>query len=134
MWLLAGAGFVSVVLAGCVNVPGMRNCVYVIIPYVITFGLGLSCVWAMFRLTGEREGKVKEYIYDAAVVKLPLRAAASAAFSALTFVLNIVFALTHGMGSPGTFFLFQGLLAVNSALSTILHGKIAKCRWDLPKV
>ena len=70
MWLLAGAGFVSVVLAGCVNVPGMRNCVYVIAPYVITFGLSLSCVWAMFRLTGEREGKVKEYVYDATVTRL----------------------------------------------------------------
>ena len=82
-WVLTALLTAVSVAGGCLPAPGMRNCFYVILPY-------LGVAWAAVRL-GTNWSAVREYVYERSVPVLPRRAAAAAVFAALGAVAEIVF-------------------------------------------
>ena len=91
---LSLAGFLA---AGFVRAGGMSNCIYVLVPYmaeaIAVFTLLLALGKALIK--GRR---LREYEYEASIVKLPVRALLSAVFSAVGLIGIIIFVIINGAG------------------------------------
>ena len=89
-WVLTALLTAVSVAGGCLPAPGMRNCFYVILPYLGELTCSLLVAWAAVRL-GTNWSAVREYVYKRSVPVLPRRAAAAAVFAALGAAAEIVF-------------------------------------------
>lgn len=97
LWAAAAAMLLCAVAGGCIPAPGMRNCAYVLLPYVGELLAAVSVVWAFAKLGGDW-ARVREYTYERSVTVLPRRAALAAGFSALGAAAETVFLLHSGGG------------------------------------
>lgn len=112
-WAMALALAALTVLDGCLPVPGMANTFYVLLPYAGELVSVCALVWAVGRMAANGE-KLREYVYEETVLKLPVRTVLAAAFAGLTGAGECIFLLLHGMngGAPlftGVFLLTQGV-------------------------
>ena len=84
-----------IVASGCLNAAGMRNCYYVIFPYIGEVSAFFALAWNAFKLLSKGE-RVKEYIYNIAYPRLPRAALAVAALAGSSLVCSLVFILLNG--------------------------------------
>ena len=66
------------VLAGCLPAPGADHAVYILLPYAAGLVAGVLALMAFIRLGLEKE-RLRDYVYDASVMKLPGRLSVSLA-------------------------------------------------------
>jgi len=64
LWIYAGWMLACVITAGCLPVPSMINCVYVILPFTVCFICAVSVIWGLARMT-YGGGMLRAYVYDA---------------------------------------------------------------------
>lgn len=114
LWVSGGILAASVAARGCIPAAGMVNCFYVLIPYIGELICTVSVIWAIIRQTANKE-PLREYVYNATVCVLPVRAAFSTGFAAAAFVGEIVYFAIHGFDAAVLAFLH--ILAVASGLT-----------------
>ena len=102
-------------LAGMVPAPGAMQQFYVLLPYAGALVAGISAVWALARMS--RGGaRLRSYVYEETVAKLPLRCLLTGVFAALAAVGECmdVF-LNGGQGAIWYAVLFAALAAAAAA-------------------
>ncbi|MDO4331105.1 MAG: hypothetical protein Q4C58_00265 [Eubacteriales bacterium] len=121
---LSAAAAAAAVACGCFDVPGMKNCFYVLLPYAGSLLGSVSVLWAVCRIL-YWGNPLREYVYHATVLKIPGRGLLTAAFTACTLAGEICFLLRNGTGDAGVlktalFFLLQaGVLAAALTLRSL---------------
>ena len=101
--------------AGMVPAPGAMQQFYVLLPYAGALVAGISAVWALARMS--RGGaRLRSYVYEETVAKLPLRCLLTGVFAALAAVGECmdVF-LNGGQGAIWYAVLFAALAAAAAA-------------------
>lgn len=101
--------------AGMVPAPGAMQQFYVLLPYAGALVAGISAVWALARMS--RGGaRLRSYVYEETVAKLPLRCLLTGGFAALAAVGECmdVF-LNGGQNAIRYAVLFAALAAVAAA-------------------
>ena len=101
--------------AGMVPAPGAMQQFYVLLPYAGALVAGISAVWALARMS--RGGaRLRSYVYEETVAKLPLRCLLTGGFAALAAVGECmdVF-LNGGQGAIWYAVLFAALAAAAAA-------------------
>ena len=117
LWLCCGLAVAATVAGGCIPVPGMSHCAYVLLPYVIAIIAAFSVVWSLGQLAAGGMS-LREYIYAATVRRLPRRFLITAVFSGLTVLGEGVYLILHGPGDRLGFavvFLVLGMVAAGAA-------------------
>ena len=74
-------GIGLMILAGCLPAPGADHAAYILLPYAAGVVAGVLSLLAFIRLSLEKE-KLRDYVYDSSVMKLPGRLVVSLAGSA----------------------------------------------------
>jgi len=94
-------GFVGVLagllLPGFVSVGGMGNCFYVLIPYMAEAISVFVTLYALFGMITGGE-KIREYIFEKSVKRVPGGCVCCAAFAAIGFVCSMIFSALNGVG------------------------------------
>ena len=99
----------------------MNNTFYVLIPWLLQFLSAATVVWAFARLAyaGRR---VREYVYEATVKKLPIRSLLTLIFCLATVAAEIVFISINGFGDRvAAAALRPSLSLINAGASLWLH-------------
>lgn len=117
LWLLAGLAMAAILIQGFLPVEGMRGCAYVVIPYAGALLSACSLLWALGRLSANKE-PLREYIYKATAAQLTLRSSLTAGFAGASFLGEGLYLLLHGLPSPAPSLAFLGLSLL--ALTSIL--------------
>lgn len=85
LWALCGGALAALAAAGMVPAPGAMQQFYVLLPYAGALVAGISAVWALARMS--RGGaRLRSYVYEETVAKLPLRCLLTGGFAALAAV------------------------------------------------
>ena len=85
LWALCGGALAALAAAGMVPAPGAMQQFYVLLPYAGALVAGISAVWALARMS--RGGaRLRSYVYEETVAKLPLRCLLTGVFAALAAV------------------------------------------------
>ena len=85
LWTLCGGALAALAAAGMVPAPGAMQQFYVLLPYAGALVAGISAVWALARMS--RGGaRLRSYVYEETVAKLPLRCLLTGGFAALAAV------------------------------------------------
>lgn len=115
LWALCGGALAALAAAGMVPAPGAMQQFYVLLPYAGALVAGISAVWALARMScgGAR---LRSYVYEETVAKLPLRCLLTEVFAALAAVGECmdVF-LNGGQGTIWYAVLFAALAAAAAA-------------------
>lgn len=130
LWGLTAALAAGALVPGLVRAAGMDNHFYVILPWAAELMAAVSVVWAMCRLSVGGD-PLRDYIFEATVAVLPLRAAISAGLAVLTLAGECVYLFLNGPGEklPGTVALVAAqAVLVLSALG--LRKAISGLRWS----
>ena len=109
LWALCGGALAALAAAGMVPAPGAMQ------PYAGALVAGISAVWALARMS--RGGaRLRSYVYEETVAKLPLRCLLTGVFAALAAVGECmdVF-LNGGQGAIRYAVLFAALAAAAAA-------------------
>lgn len=118
------------VVAGCVDAPGVSNSFYVIIPYTVSFVFGISTAWGMWRLTFGGN-PLRAYVYEASVVQIPIRTVGTMIGAGAAVLGEVIFLFRNGFaGKAGASILFLFLEATALVLSVILRKKVKKMAWE----
>lgn len=129
LWLLSAAGFCASLVNGCIPGTGMDGRPYVVLPYVAALIGSFSQLWAVGRLSGGGD-PLREYVYDATVKKLPLRAiltAVCAGVAILGELAGMIF--TPFSGKIPFAILFMALETVALAAAFLLRRTILRLEW-----
>lgn len=86
------------IINGCIPAPGMANCFYVLLPYAAQVVAAASLGTALFSMISAGN-PMREYQYEAAVKKIPLRAQLSAAFAGVNMLGEIIYLVQNGTGN-----------------------------------
>ena len=82
LWALCGGALAALAVAGMVPAPGAMQQFYVLLPYAGALVASISAVWALARMS--RGGaRLRSYVHDETVAKLPLRCLLAGVFAAL---------------------------------------------------
>lgn len=121
MWLCGLGLIVALIAAGCIRVPGMSGCFYVLIPYAACIVEGFRTCWALGRVTSNGRS-LKEYVYESSAKVLPRRAGTAAVCAGLSLAGELIFVLQNGFdGMAFGFLAFLILCAAEMAAAGILH-------------
>lgn len=127
-----GAGLVlmgSLAAAGCISAPGMGNCFYVLLPYAAALMSGVSTLWALCRLTSG-SNPLKEYVYEASVVKMPGRTVLTIFCIAMSMMGELVYICFHGIGEmTAGFCIFMVLNLLAAVCAMMMRRQILGMRW-----
>ncbi|MGM9521395.1 MAG: hypothetical protein ACI3VB_02835 [Oscillospiraceae bacterium] len=119
-----------IIACGCIPAAGMDNCFYVIIPYAAGLISAGSVVWAACRLASGGN-PMREYVYEATVLKLPLRCTVIFAFSILTFLCDVLFLILNGFdGKMTATIIFLAFELASGAASMWLKAYILGLSWS----
>lgn len=118
LWLSDGLAASAIVVQGFLPAGGMFGCFYVVLPYAGALLSICSVLWALGRLSINKE-PLRAYIYTATAQVLPLRSILAACFIGATLLGDGVFLIVNGMPDPAASlsFLGLGLLALLSTLA-----------------
>lgn len=123
--ILAGATIIN----GCIPAPGMGNCFYVLLPYMVQLLAAVSAALAVCRMRAGRS-PLREYVYQASVQKLPFRSGLAAVCAGITVAGEGIYVVIHGTdgktGSAVLFFLME-IAAVMAAVT--VYRCIRKMKW-----
>lgn len=123
------AAAVCILLAGCLSAPGMMNCVYVILPYTVSFVCGFSTLWGLARLlkTGQ---ELRAYVYEATVIQVPRRASGTILGAAVTILNECIYLFLHGAeGQMEQALLFLGANGIAIAALFLLAKRVKNIKW-----
>ena len=129
LWGLTVGMAAAFVLGGLLPAAGMSGTLYVVLPYLVSVIAGASVVWAMAKL--RREGKLRSYVYEATILKLPARANAAAVSAALASAgegLNLILNGSGGKTASTLGYLTLELLAALAARR--LARRAAAMDWE----
>lgn len=98
LWALYGSLLLVAIAAGCLPNTGIQNTAYIILPYTILLIASIRLCWAMGRLTAGGN-PLREYIYQASVLKLPIWSIVVAILAILSILGEIIFLFLHEMQS-----------------------------------
>ncbi len=125
--LLAAGMAAAAVICGCISVPGLDRCAYVLLPYTASLAATVSLVWAFGRLAAGGE-PLRAYVYRATVAQFPLRTALTIAAAALALGGEALYLLLHGaQGDPigaAVYLALQGLILSGAVLWRQLGRKV----------
>lgn len=120
----------AAVAQGCIPAPGMRNTVYVLLPYLLEVVCVFSAVWGAVRFFMNKK-PLREYVYEATVKALPLRLLFSAIFAAAAMAGETVCLLTKSeAGEPWAAVCFYLLLCGAAVSSLLLRREIRRAAWQ----
>ncbi|MGN0292366.1 MAG: hypothetical protein ACI4D3_00010 [Lachnospiraceae bacterium] len=129
LWGLCVVLMGSLIAAGCISVPGMDNCFYVLLPYVAALMAGVSVFWALCRMTSGKN-PLKEYVYEASVVKLPERAVMTVFLAVVTLIGEVIYICMHGMeGKTAGFCVFMLLESAAAGAVLVMRREIQHMNW-----
>lgn len=115
LWICAALLLIAAVVSGSIPAPGMLNCFYVILPFILELIAAVTVAWAAVRL-GRDWDAVREYVYERSVTVLPGRAMAAAVCAAAGFLCEIIYLAVSGHdGQP----LYAALYLLLKALSLL---------------
>lgn len=128
--VLGLAASLSLIFAGCLSAPGMLNCVYVILPYTVSFVCGCSTMWALVRfLFGGKQ--LRGYIYEATVLQIPNRAAGTILAAVVTALNECIYLFLHGSeGHLWQALVFLGLILIAIGSLYTLSKKVKNMKWE----
>ena len=107
-----GAGLIMAALAvldGCIPVPGMSRTAYVLLPYAGELAAVCALLWAVGRMAAGGE-RLREYVYEQTVLKLPVRTALAAVCAGLTVAGEGIYLALHGLAGGGPIYTAAFLL------------------------
>lgn len=118
-WAMGLAIAAFAVLDGCIPVPGVSGTFYVLLPYAGELVAAAMLLWAVGRMAAGGE-RLREYVYEQTVQKLPVRIALAAAFSGLTAVGEGIFLVLNGPSGGGAVYIAIFLLTQTGVLAISL--------------
>ncbi len=141
VWIPAAVLLAAVAVPGCLDpvwMPDHPLIVLVLLPYICTFLSAVSVIWALVRLTLNRD-PIRAYVYAATVEALPRRTAFTAIFAAVSLLCALI-ALAFGVfrSAAGAFLLCIPYLAA-AVCALVLRRLLRGMEWkdsrtpDLPK-
>lgn len=95
LWVLSGAMGACSLGAGMFPAPGTVNTFYVLIPMAAAMISAMAALWALGQLSAGGD-PLKEYVYEASVVKLPGRLMAVTVFSVLMMACELLYLILNG--------------------------------------
>ena len=124
---------VGAVLGGVLDLPGMKNCFYVIIPYILEVAFVGSVVWGAVKYYANAK-PLREYIYTATAGAFHWRALLAAIFAGAGMIAETVFLILSGekntaLAAAGHYLLKAVVIVSMLLLRT--HAK--KAEWTLTK-
>ena len=100
LWLPGAVMLAACAVRGCIPAAGMVNCAYVLLPYAGELPSAVSVIWALVRLSANKE-PLREYVYNATAAILPVRAVFAACFAAASLIGELVYFAINGFaGAP----------------------------------
>lgn len=85
----------ALISAGCVSAAGMRDCWYVLIPYLVEAIAAFVLVWSLIRMQFGRI-PLRAYVYERSVKRAPNQAIMLMIFACISAVGAIVYLAMHG--------------------------------------
>lgn len=108
------------VVSGCIPAPGMINCFYVIIPWVLEIAAAFSLVWAAVKFAGAKL-PLRGYIYESTLAAFKPRCIFNCTACILELISFCVFVIINGTGGKTAAALgFLLLKAISAAGGTAL--------------
>lgn len=128
-WIYTVLMAASVIGAGCLPVPSMINCVYVILPFTVCFICAVSVIWGLCRLSNGGKS-LRAYVYDATVEQIPLRAIGTMIGVIAAMAGEMVYLAKNGFeGKAVSAIIFLVLLAGAFFFVKQLRESIRKMQW-----
>lgn len=117
LWCLLAAEGLCLLACGCVPAAGMEGSAWVLIPYAVSWIAFAFVCSSLYRMT--RGGDpLREYVYEAAVLKFPFRLKMSGLCAAAVILGELVYLILHGFCGKVfftlVFFLLEGMIFVAS--------------------
>lgn len=109
LWCLLCAGGICLVVCGCVPAAGMEGSAWVLLPYAFTWIAFAFVCSSLYRMT-QGGDRLREYIYEAAVLKFPFRLKLTGAGAAATILGELVYLFLHGFSGKIFYTLVFGAL------------------------
>lgn len=88
----------AMITNGCIPAPGMANCFYVLLPYAAQVVAAASLGTALFALLSAGNS-LREYQYEAAVKKIPMRSQLTASFAGVNMLGEMIYLVRNGTES-----------------------------------
>lgn len=131
LWVLSAGTTVAALVMGFLMVPGLNRCAYVILPYALCLMASFSVCWALWQMTTYGE-KLREYVYEASVEKLPFRTLLTLIGSAAFLVGETVYLILNGAGGYGIFAVIGYIImaAITAAMALSLKEQRG-AQWKL---
>ena len=82
---------------GFVSAGGMGNCFYVLIPYMAEAISVFVTMFAVYKMLSGGE-KLREYIYEKSIPRIPRGCVCCSAFAAIGFVCSMIYSAINGIG------------------------------------
>mgnify|MGYP000217109970 CR=1 FL=1 len=117
----AAGALAALAAAGMVPAPGAMQQFYVLLPYAGALVAGISAVWALARMS--RGGaRLRSYVYEETVAKLPLRCLLTGGFAALAAVGECVDVFLNGGQDAIRYAVLFAALAAAAAAAAFAAG------------
>ena len=132
LWAFCAGALVSLFVPGCLMVPGLSRCAYILIPYAVGLAAGVAAGWSLFRFCTEGY-PLREYVYLETISKTPGRALLCALGSLLATVGEAVFLIRSGPAghaAEAAAFLALGTAAALLALALRRYAKAVAAQFQ----
>lgn len=130
LWLCCGVAAAANLAVGCIPVPGLSRCAYVLLPYVVAIIAAFSTIWSMGQLSAGGVS-LREYVYETTVKKLPRRLVITAVFSGLVVAGELIYLLRNGAGDKiGFVILFFALQVAATAAAALGRKVLSGLSWS----
>ena len=131
LWGLCVLMIGAVIGVGFTPAPGVSSWAFVVLPYAVSLVGAVSVLWAMAQLATGKD-PMREYVYEASVEKIPLRALLTAIAAGLSFVGEVVFVILYGaFGRGGYVALALVLMAVETAAALLIRRCLYYADWKI---
>lgn len=129
LWCLICAAGACMVICGCVPAAGMEGSAWVLIPYALSWVPFALAGSSLYRMT-QGGDPLREYIYEAAVLKFPFRLKMAGLFDAAVILGELIYLLGHGfLGKTLFTFVFLLLEALSLCLMLRINRLTGRLKW-----
>ena len=130
LWAFSLAAFACALIAGFLPAVGTNGAFYTLIPYAATLVLLIAHVWALCRLTANRN-QLREYIYLATVKRMGALSICTSIGAALTILGYCIHLIMCGLdGHVFDIVVFILLMFSIFSISLCIHHRICHMKWS----
>lgn len=130
LWAFSLAALACALIAGFLPAVGTNGAFYTLIPYAVTLVLLIAHVWALCRLTTNRN-QLREYIYLATVKRMEALSICTSVGAALTIFGYCVHLFMYGTsGHVFDTVVFILLIIPIFSISLCIHHQICHMKWS----